>query len=296
MLYFGYGSNLCGDDLLRWCRARGLAAIGLTRVGPAFLPDRRLAFTHHSATRGGGVLDIPPSRGCTVAGVLFHLGEPEAVAHLDRKEAEGHAYRRITAVALTDDGGERTAVTYEVEPDGREPFVAPSSSYLAVVRRGHEEHRIPTGPLIAAARGEKDPGPALPLFVYGTLRRGEVRHAALTRHRASGGLAAWTPGTLLDLGPYPGLVVGGAAARVFGELYVAPDAGALFAELDAVEGFLGFGFPGSVYRRAIVRVRRTDGNHSLAWTYLYAGSPNGLRVIASGDWRRTREARLRRSS
>src|SRR5258706_48356 len=107
---------------------------------------------------------------------------------------------------------------------------------------------------------------------------------------------ARTPGTLLDLGPYPGLVVGGPPAWVVGELYVAPDVGALFAELDALEGFLGFGFPGSVYRRAIVRVRRTDGTQTLAWTYLYAGSRNGFRVIASGDWRRTREARLRRSS
>ena len=46
MFYFGYGSNLCESDLARYCHDRGLPPIRLERVGPAFLPDRRLAFTH----------------------------------------------------------------------------------------------------------------------------------------------------------------------------------------------------------------------------------------------------------
>src|SRR5882672_6783968 len=284
MLYFGYGSNLCGSDLSRWCVERGLEPIGLQRVVHAFIPDRRLAFTHRSTTRGGGVLDIPEARGAAVAGVLFRVTADEAIATLDRKESEGHTYRRIETVALTDDGAEEPAFTYEVEPLAREPFVTPSPGYLDVVRRGYGEHGLASEPLDAAARGASHPGPIAGLFVYGTLRRGEERHLVLARHDASGGEAARTTGTLLSLGPYPGLVVDGEKDHVAGELYHASDPDALFAELDAIETFHGFGVPGSLYRRAIVRVRLASSRAALAWTYVYAGARSGCRVIDSGDW------------
>lgn len=289
MLYFGYGSNLCGRDLSLWCRERGLDAIRLERVAPAFLPDRRLAFTHRSTTRGGGVLDVPEARGDAVAGVLFRPPADEAIAMLDRKEGEGHSYRRIETVALTDDGAEEPAFTYEVDPRSRGAFVAPSSRYLDVVRRGYDEHGLAAEPLDAASRGESHPGPVAGLFVYGTLRRGEERHPALARHGVLGGEAATTTGTLLDLGPYPGLIVDGEKASVKGEIYDASDPDALFAELDPIETFRGFGVPGSLYRRAIVRVRRANSGSTLVWTYVYAGSRSGRRVIASGDWRERHE-------
>ena len=285
MLYFGYGSNLCALDLSLWCRERGLDPIRLARVGPAFLPDRRLAFTHRSTTRGGGVLDVPQARGRAVSGVLFRAPSDEAIATLDRKEGEGHAYRRIETVALTEDGAFEPAFTYEVDPARREPFVAPAPSYLDVVRRGHDEHGLATEPVEAAARGASHAGPVGWLFVYGTLRRGEERHPALGRHGASGGETAITVGALLDLGPYPGLIVDGPKSSVAGELYAAAAPEALFADLDAVETFLGFGVPGSLYRRAIVRVRRANLGSTLAWTYVYAGPRNGFPVIGSGDWR-----------
>ena len=111
----------------------------------------------------------------------------------------------------------------------------------------------------------------------------------LLRHSASGGEAATTTGTLLNLGPYPGLIVDRAKGRVAGELYRASDPGALFAELDAIETFHGFGVPGSLYRRAIVHVRLTNAGAALAWTYIYAGPRGGCRVIESGDWREPRQ-------
>ncbi len=222
MLYFGYGSNLCGSDLSRWCVERSLKPIALTRVVHAFVPDRRLAFTHRSTTRGGGVLDIPEARGAAVAGVLFRVAGDEAIATLDRKESEGHTYRRIETIALTEDGGEE-------------------------------------------------------------------RHPVLARHDASGREAATTTGTLLNLGPYPGLIVDGAKNHVAGELYLASEPDTLFAELDAIETFRGFGVPGSLYRRAIVRVRLANSGAALAWTYIYAGPRSGCRVIDSGDWREPRQ-------
>jgi len=289
MLYFGYGSNLCEHDLARYCRERGLHPIHLEPVGPAFLPDRRLAFTHRSTSRRGGVLDVPPARGHAVAGVLFRLPSDAAIATLDRKESEGHVYLRFETVALTEDGAEEPAFAYEVAPARREPFVAPAPSYLDVVRRGYEDHGLATLPLEIAAAGRSPAGPIAGVFVYGTLLRGEERHPALLRHAATGGEAAATDGTLLDLGPYPGLIVDGPKGSVAGELYSAPDPDALFAELDAIETFRGFCAPGSLYRRAIVRVRSVESGSMLAWTYVYAGPRNGSRVIASGDWRDRRQ-------
>jgi gamma-glutamylcyclotransferase (GGCT)/AIG2-like uncharacterized protein YtfP len=285
MLYFGYGSNLCDDDLSRWSVERGLDPVRLRPVVPAFLPDRRLAFTHRSTTRGGGVLDIPEARGSAVAGVLFRAPADAAIATLDRKESEGHTYRRIETVALTDDGAETPVFTYEVAPASRASFVTPAPGYLDVVRRGYVEHGLAREPLEAAARGASHSGPVAGLFVYGTLRRGEERHPVLARHAVTDGEGATTTGALLDLGPYPGLVVDGASGSVAGELYPTADPEALFEELDAIETFRGFGVEGSEYRRAIVRVRRLSSGSALAWTYVYAGSRGACGVIASGDWR-----------
>jgi gamma-glutamylcyclotransferase (GGCT)/AIG2-like uncharacterized protein YtfP len=288
MRYFAYGSNLNRDDLERWCRERGLPSTELGAGTRAFLPDRRLAFTHRSSTRGGGVLDVRPSTGCAVAGIVFEVRD-DAVAVLDRKEAEGHVYRRIETTALSVDGREHGVFTYEVDPSRREPFVVPADSYLDVVRRGYGAFSVETDPLDAAARGAAHPGPVARLFVYGTLMRGEERHPALLRHGARFECPGRARGTLHDLGPYPALSADPADDPVVGELYEAPDLGALLTETDRVEGFGGFGARGSLYRRAIVRVTSDLGGSVLAWTYLLAGDAGGARVIASGDWRRRQD-------
>ena len=100
MLYFAYGSNLCAADLARWCREAGAPPIRLTRIASGVLRDRRLAFTHRSATRGGGVLDVPEATRSSAPGVLFEIDDADSVRTLDRKESSGHTYRRIEAVAF----------------------------------------------------------------------------------------------------------------------------------------------------------------------------------------------------
>jgi gamma-glutamylcyclotransferase (GGCT)/AIG2-like uncharacterized protein YtfP len=277
VFYFAYGSNLCGEDLARWCRECGLEPVRLARVAAGFLPDRRLAFTHNSTTRGGGVLDVPEVEGAAAAGVLFRISSEQALAALDLKESRGHAYRRIETVALTEDGGEHPVFTYEVEPGHRLPFVAPAPGYLGVVRRGYE--------LGAAARGESQRGSVTRLFVYGTLLPGEERHPVLRGNGATAGGDASVEGVLLDLGDYPGLIVRAGTSRVRGELYDVPDAPGFFTELDRIEMFRGFGAPGSTYRRAIMRAERPGRDSSLAWTYIYNGNRAGAQVIEDGDWR-----------
>lgn len=286
MLYFAYGSNLDQIDRDDWCRARGLPVMSLIPIGAAFLPDRRLAFTHRSTTRRGGVLDVPPAIGRVVPGFVFRCGEESDGAALDRKESDGHVYRRIDTIAIQPGGGESTVVTYEVEPAHREAYVAPNPAYVDVVARGYRAFDLDGGALQAAARDEAAPGLVAGLFVYGTLRGGELRFPVLARHGARLVGEGTAEGTLVDLGPHPGLIPTPAAHPVAGELYAFDDLGRVLAETDRVEGFLGFGDEASEYRRGLVNVATARSASRLAWTYFYAGDTSGLPVVAGGAWRR----------
>jgi hypothetical protein len=90
---------------------------------------------------------------------------------LDRKETEGHTYRRITWFALDDTGREHAVVTYEVAAEHREPFVEPPEPYLQIVRRLCRARHRPRRP--RRRRPQRTvPGSIRQLFVYGTLMRG----------------------------------------------------------------------------------------------------------------------------
>lgn len=88
----------------------------------------------------------------------------------------------------------------------------------------------------------------IPLFVYGSLMRGEANHHLLARC-AFLGLAHTEPRfELVDLGPYPGMVAGGRRS-VAGELYrVGAATRAARAALDAFEGHPGY------FRRTPIRL------------------------------------------
>jgi len=106
------------------------------------------------------------------------------------------------------------------------------------------------------------------IFVYGTLKRGEVREQCWPRPPISV-KPATVRGALYDLGSYPALVTGDDA--VAGELWqIAPDdiEGTLVA-LDRVEGFAGTG--DDLYRRVIVECQTTAGS-TRAWTYKLASA------------------------
>ena len=110
------------------------------------------------------------------------------------------------------------------------------------------------------------------LFVYGTLRRGDVRAPMLATARRLGTftLAGFD---LYDLGAYPGVVKGG--GRVVGELVELPD-DALLAYLDEVEGIHD---EPPLYRR-----ERIEVDDAQAWIYVYARTVDQARRIESGDW------------
>jgi len=190
-------------------------------------------------------------------------------------------------VVITPGGGESEAFLYEVEPRCREPFVPPHPDYLDAVRRGYDAHGLEVEPLDEAAAGRLAAGSIATLFVYGTLRRGELRHPILERHRGRLLGEGRIEGTLLDLGPHPALIGLPRERPVIGEIYAFDDLAKLLHETDRVEGFLGFGDPSSLYRRGVVSASLgDDGPPMMAWTYLFAGDAAGLPVVSGGVWRR----------
>ena len=120
------------------------------------------------------------------------------------------------------------------------------------------------------------------VFVYGTLRRGDVRD--ITRLQPAPvfiGMAS-VAGLLYDLGPYPGLLLGG-EGRVVGEVY------AIDAELERVLDEIEEVWPQQTgeYSKRDVSVQ-LDGATAVG-CLVYEINPERLAghpVITGGDWRR----------
>ncbi len=129
------------------------------------------------------------------------------------------------------------------------------------------------------------------LFVYGTLRSGGANDIAQFGSRARWQAPAWVRGRLHDLGPYPGLVMGG-PVWVKGELYrIDP---AIEPALDRLEQV----WPDRTgeYRRSLAMVVTRDhsGAEQVCAALVYAmNAAIALRspLIEGGDWIAHRQAR-----
>ena len=114
------------------------------------------------------------------------------------------------------------------------------------------------------------------LFVYGTLRPGDVRWPFLESFVADVGTADTTAGEVFDTGlDYPAAVFGGPGSIVGRTYRLLPErVDEALALLDRVEGAVD-----GLYRR----VRVTTGRGLTAWAYAY-GDGLELTPIPSGDW------------
>lgn len=122
------------------------------------------------------------------------------------------------------------------------------------------------------------------LFVYGTLLSNiPSSMSKFLRRRATLIGKATTPGSLFDLGMYPGFVAGG-DGQVTGELYrIHPENEAQTMEmLDAYESVTGE--PDDQYRRLEITVQVGGGGSFQAQTYEYKGKTEGLTLIPRGDY------------
>ncbi len=132
-LYFAYGSNMAAEEMEAWSADHRL-------LGAARLDGYRLGLRRRSIRWQAGVLDLVPSPGEEVWGVLYELPK-EALARLDEKEGAGFAYRRIEVEPLLD-GARRPAVAYEVID--KEPVEVPCTpDYAALVTAAARERGLP---------------------------------------------------------------------------------------------------------------------------------------------------------
>lgn len=124
------------------------------------------------------------------------------------------------------------------------------------------------------------------IFVYGTLKRGQIRARCWPRTpRAI--QQGFCRGQLFDLGPYPAIVPG--EDVIAGEIwhFTADDLEATLDTLDRIEGYRG---PGSrnLYERVVVQVfdwpNLEDTSSCIAYTYQLRESilpPGALRIQAT---------------
>lgn len=122
----------------------------------------------------------------------------------------------------------------------------------------------------------------LPIFVYGTLKRGQVRERMWPKEPVRVEVAT-TLGRLFDLGPYPALVSGDDVVE--GELWhdSSDDIDETLQTLDEIEEVHPNGQ--GLYERRIVTCRNEAGQMLKAFAYFYAriSELTGKTPIASGD-------------
>lgn len=288
-LYFAYGSNLNAEDWRRFCDAHGADPGGLNPQRVAWLPDHRLVFHYFSKGRGGGALDVEPSTGDAVPGLLC---APDAAtwALLDAKEGAPRRYKRTPVTLLTPEGRALRAWTYQVTQAHRQDrFIPPTDAYRDICRQGLWSRGLPCGALTAACDGATSP-PRRPwpssLFVYGTLMRGGRLHHHIQQARPSQITAARCAGRLYRVGWYPGLRPAVHEHDVVhGERVEVDSPAAALRALDDVEDFRGYDDDSaSLYHRIIGELHDEDGAAHHGWLYLYVGSVSPDAHLPSGRW------------
>ncbi len=117
------------------------------------------------------------------------------------------------------------------------------------------------------------------VFVYGTLRKGDIRFGIETLIDLVHPEAHLEGFQLIHLGGFPGIVPG--KGRVRGEVHLYTT----FDQLDAIEGHRKERPENSLFRRTKVIVELPFGEELQASTYVYNSKPRrGCYVIDCGDW------------
>jgi gamma-glutamylcyclotransferase (GGCT)/AIG2-like uncharacterized protein YtfP len=150
-LYFGYGSNLDGDDWARWCAENcpEIKPDGLCEVTAAYLPKYQMKFHYWSSIHQGGAADVVPSSNPndSVPGVLFTMNDATLRA-MDRKEGAPHVYKRVAVDVKSLKGSIVRAWTYVLTAAWRETnYTRPTEEYEGFIRNGLLSRGLPTSML-----------------------------------------------------------------------------------------------------------------------------------------------------
>ncbi len=283
--YFAYGSNLNHADWHAWCNANGYASDLLQPLGVARLLDYRLAFSRRSVRRGGGALNVLPTLGHVVEGMLFQVAGDEGWAALDKKEGAPRWYQRTPVFVQQENGEISETMTYIVHPEFCESFVIPAAGYAELVRDGLLHWGLGSEALDTAAQNLPAAGLVNRLFCYGTLMQGECRFPILKQLGFTTVSPATTRGQLFNLGPYPALVTAtNDDGIVHGELFSLTDPPIVLKRLDEVEGFDHHGSPVNLYSRRLLKIESVSARLQWAWGYCSEKDLGGF-PIESGCWR-----------
>ena len=99
-------------------------------------------------------------------------------------------------------------------------------------------------------------------------------------------IPARTPGRLVDLGEYPGLIPARRSGQwVRGEYTEFANLDSVLPRLDFAEEYEPDAEARSRYLRRSVPVVLDDGSERWAWAYIYNRPYDPRRIIKSGDWR-----------
>jgi gamma-glutamylcyclotransferase (GGCT)/AIG2-like uncharacterized protein YtfP len=124
------------------------------------------------------------------------------------------------------------------------------------------------------------------LFVYGTLRNDVPGSAARLLGPDARLLGfARARGRLFSIGRYPGFVPASEPdAWVHGQLFVLANPSEAFTRLDVHEGCSPEDPHPHEFERVQLQVIADSGDCQHVWTYVYKGSTQNKRIIASGDY------------
>ncbi|MCP4630304.1 MAG: gamma-glutamylcyclotransferase [bacterium] len=139
MRYFSYGSNMCQENMDKFCndRKRPCIDISTRNPRPAILKNHRLAFNVWAPSIQGGAGNIEPSAGDQVEGTVFDLTDDDMIT-IDMKEGipnyeigKPDRYRRITVDLTLRDGNVLTdVITYTANDNTKVPdFCPPTKGY-----------------------------------------------------------------------------------------------------------------------------------------------------------------------
>jgi cation transport regulator ChaC len=145
VLYFAYGSNLDDAQMRERCASARV-------VGRATLPNHALVFGGFSHRWGGAVASAVRTKGASVEGLLYELGDVDLRA-LDRFEGHPFAYERVVKLVLDEHGRRRRATTYIQPEDGFEAWTPPRA-YFSVLWRAYGRLGFDFEPLARALGGQ----------------------------------------------------------------------------------------------------------------------------------------------
>jgi gamma-glutamylcyclotransferase (GGCT)/AIG2-like uncharacterized protein YtfP len=277
-----YGSNLNIADWTQYCQRQGKFGKYLKFIEVVKIPDYRLVFDKYSQTREGGVLNIRHAVGYVVEAGLFETND-EGLSILQLKEGVHvkNNYQEKETIALRPDGSEVQAKAYIVPKELSKGYVRPSAQYLELCKQGYEFFGLPTDALLVAS-DNKSIAPLNAIFCYGTLMRGEPRFSVIKEYGVQCALLAQIFGRLSTNGSFPALDLN-AKDFAWGDYFVSRDISNLLRKTDKIEGFIGYGTTGSLYRRTCVDVDVGGSGQRLAWVYVRDEAFSS--VILSNDWR-----------